>query len=78
MARLAISISPFSGLPYGDFVALAREAGVKSYGTAVVQIGANKQEAKGLTEEGITGAFIRDNLTAPPQGRARRGADGRL
>jgi len=39
---------------------LAREAGIKNYGTAIVQIGANKQEAKGLNEEGITGAFIRD------------------
>jgi len=39
---------------------LAREAGIKSYGTAIVQIGANKQEAKGVTEEGITGAFIRN------------------
>ena len=39
---------------------VAREAGIKNYGTAVVQIGTNKQEAKGVTEEGITGAFIRD------------------
>jgi ABC-type uncharacterized transport system involved in gliding motility auxiliary subunit len=39
---------------------VAREANVKNYGVAVVQIGANKQEAKSLTEEGITGAFIRD------------------
>jgi ABC-type uncharacterized transport system involved in gliding motility auxiliary subunit len=39
---------------------LAREAGIKNYGTAVVRVGANKQEAKSLTEEGITGAFIRD------------------
>ncbi len=39
---------------------LARQAGIKNYGTAIVQIGANKQEAKGLNEEGITGAFIRD------------------
>jgi ABC-type uncharacterized transport system involved in gliding motility auxiliary subunit len=39
---------------------LAREAGIKNYGTAVVQVGANKQEAKSITEEGITGAFIRD------------------
>ena len=38
----------------------AREAGVKSLGTAIVQIGGRKEEAKGLTEEGITGAFIRD------------------
>lgn len=39
---------------------VAREAGVKSLGTAIVQIGAKKEEAKSLTEEGITGAFIRD------------------
>ena len=38
---------------------LAREAGIKNYGTAVVQIGNRKEDAKGLTEEGITGAFIR-------------------
>lgn len=39
---------------------LARDAGIKSYGTAVVQVGLKKEEAKGMTEEGITGAFIRD------------------
>lgn len=39
---------------------VAREAGVKSLGTAIVQIGAKKEEAKSLTEEGITGAFIHD------------------
>jgi ABC-type uncharacterized transport system involved in gliding motility auxiliary subunit len=39
---------------------VAKEAGVKSLGTAIVQVGARKEEAKGLTEEGITGAFIRD------------------
>ena len=39
---------------------LAREAGIKNYGTAIVQVGANKQEAKGVNEEGITGALIRD------------------
>lgn len=38
----------------------ARQAGIKNYGTAIVQIGAIKEEAKSLTEEGITGAFIRD------------------
>jgi ABC-type uncharacterized transport system involved in gliding motility auxiliary subunit len=38
----------------------AREAGIRSFGTAVVQIGEKKEEAKGMTEEGITGAFIRD------------------
>jgi ABC-type uncharacterized transport system involved in gliding motility auxiliary subunit len=39
---------------------VAREAGIKNYGTTIVQIGAKKEEAKSLTEEGITGAFIRD------------------
>lgn len=39
---------------------LARAAGIKNYGTAIVQIGDRKEEAKSLTEEGITGAFIRD------------------
>jgi ABC-type uncharacterized transport system involved in gliding motility auxiliary subunit len=39
---------------------LAREAGIRSFGTAVVQVGARKEEAKSMTEEGITGAFIRD------------------
>ena len=35
-------------------------AGIKNYGTAVVQIGARREEAKSMTEEGITGAFVRD------------------
>jgi len=39
---------------------LAREAGIRNLGTAVVQIGVKKEEAKSMTEEGITGAFIRD------------------
>ncbi|HKW17282.1 MAG TPA: GldG family protein [Terriglobales bacterium] len=39
---------------------LAREAGVRNYGTALVEVGAKKEEAKSMTEEGITGAFIRD------------------
>jgi ABC-type uncharacterized transport system involved in gliding motility auxiliary subunit len=39
---------------------VARAAGIRSFGSAVVQIGAKKEEAKGMTEEGITGAFIRD------------------
>ncbi|HKW62582.1 MAG TPA: Gldg family protein, partial [Candidatus Acidoferrum sp.] len=38
----------------------AREAGIRSLGTAIVQIGSRKEEAKGLNEEGVTGAFIRD------------------
>src|SRR5256885_7555914 len=39
----------------------AREAGVHNFvNTAVVQIGSRKEEAKSMSEEGITGAFIRD------------------
>src|SRR5579859_4762012 len=38
----------------------AREAGIKNYGAVLVQVGAKKEEAKSMTEEGITGAFIRD------------------
>jgi ABC-type uncharacterized transport system involved in gliding motility auxiliary subunit len=37
----------------------AREAGIRNYGTAVVEIGTNKEEAKTFNEEGITGAMIR-------------------
>jgi ABC-type uncharacterized transport system involved in gliding motility auxiliary subunit len=39
---------------------LAREAGIREFGTAVVQVGAKKETAKSMNEEGITGAFIRD------------------
>jgi len=39
---------------------LAREFGIRSFGTAVVQIGPKREEAKSMTEEGITGAFIRN------------------
>ena len=39
---------------------VAKAAGIRNLGTAVVQVGARKDEAKGMTEEGITGAFIRD------------------
>jgi len=39
---------------------LAREAGIRSFGTAVVQLGAKHEEAKSMTEEGVTEAFIRD------------------
>jgi len=39
---------------------LAREFGIRSFGTAIVQIGPKREEAKSMTEEGITGAFIRD------------------
>lgn len=38
----------------------AREAGIRNFGTALVQVGDKKEEAKSMTEEGVTGAFIRD------------------
>jgi ABC-type uncharacterized transport system involved in gliding motility auxiliary subunit len=41
----------------------ARDAGITAYGTAVVQIGAKKEQAKSITEEEITGAIIRDLKT---------------
>jgi ABC-type uncharacterized transport system involved in gliding motility auxiliary subunit len=37
----------------------ARAYGVTHTGTAVVEIGAKREEAKGVTEEGITGAMVR-------------------
>jgi ABC-type uncharacterized transport system involved in gliding motility auxiliary subunit len=39
---------------------LAREDGIRDFGTAVVEIGGKKDTAKSITEEGITGSFIRD------------------
>lgn len=42
---------------------IARAAGIREYGTAIVAIGDRKEQAKSLTEEGITGAFIRDLKT---------------
>ena len=39
---------------------LARAAGITNFGTAVVEVGSRKEQAKSFTEEGITGAFIRD------------------
>jgi ABC-type uncharacterized transport system involved in gliding motility auxiliary subunit len=39
---------------------LARAAGIRDFGTAVVEIGGKKETAKSMTEEGVTGAFIRD------------------
>ena len=38
----------------------ARDAGIRDFGTAVVKVGAKEEQAKSMTEEGITGAFIRD------------------
>src|ERR1700733_3735416 len=39
---------------------LARDANIRDYGTAVVQVGLKKENAKAITEEGITGAVIQD------------------
>lgn len=39
---------------------VATRAGFKNLNTAVVQIGANKNEAKSISEEDLTGAIIRD------------------
>lgn len=38
----------------------AREAGIRNFGTAVVQVGSKHEEAKSMNEEGVTGAIIRD------------------
>src|SRR5712691_6090249 len=56
------SLSPKIHIEYVDpdkSPEVARAAGIKNYGAAVVEIGGKKEEAKSLTEEGITGAFIR-------------------
>ncbi len=39
---------------------ITRAFGVRSPGTAYVDIGGRREEAKSLTEEGITGAFLKD------------------
>jgi ABC-type uncharacterized transport system involved in gliding motility auxiliary subunit len=39
---------------------IAREENIRNFGTALVQVGDRKDEAKSMTEEGITGALIRD------------------
>jgi len=38
----------------------ARQAGIRNEGTATVQVGDHTEMASDMTEEGITGAFIRD------------------
>lgn len=57
------NLSPKVQVKYIDPVKepeIARQEGVRNYGTAIVQIGSKHEEAKGITEEGITGAIIRD------------------
>lgn len=39
--------------------AQAKAAGIKSYGTILVEVGNKRQEAKSLTEEELTGALVR-------------------
>src|SRR5271166_5721568 len=39
---------------------LARAAGIKAAPTTLVEIGTKREEAKSQTEEGVTGAIIRD------------------
>ncbi len=60
---LYANLSPKVHVEYVDpdkKIEVARAAGIKGYPTTVVQLGARKEEAKNLSEEGITGAFIRD------------------
>jgi ABC-type uncharacterized transport system involved in gliding motility auxiliary subunit len=60
--QLYANLSPKVHVEYVDAdkkPQLARELGVKNYGTTIVQIGAKKEEAKSTSEEDITGAFIR-------------------
>jgi ABC-type uncharacterized transport system involved in gliding motility auxiliary subunit len=59
---LYANLSPKVRVKYVDAIKdreIAMAAGIKGLGSAVVQIGDRKEEAKSLTEEGITGAFIR-------------------
>src|SRR5580658_3756694 len=60
------NLSPKVQVKYVDpdkYPELAPDIRGKSNGTAIVQIGDRKEEARTLTEEGITGAFIRDLKT---------------
>jgi gliding motility-associatede transport system auxiliary component len=60
--QLYANLSPKVHVEYVDVdkrPQLAREMGVKNYGTTIVQIGEKKEEAKSTSEEDITGAFIR-------------------
>jgi ABC-type uncharacterized transport system involved in gliding motility auxiliary subunit len=57
------NLSPKIHIRYVDYQkdpALARAYGVRTAGTAYVQIGERREEAKALTEEGLTGAFLKD------------------
>ena len=56
------SLSPKVHIEYVDYLKkpqLARAANITHEGTAVIEIGAKKEEAKTFDEEGVTGAMIR-------------------
>lgn len=56
------NLSPKVHVQYVDYLKqpqLARAANITHEGTAVIQIGAKKEEAKTFDEEGVTGAMIR-------------------
>ena len=56
------NLSPKVHVAYIDVLKnpqLARSYGIKNTGTAVVEVGAKREEAKSVTEEGITGALVR-------------------
>jgi ABC-type uncharacterized transport system involved in gliding motility auxiliary subunit len=57
------NLSPKIHLQYIDYTkqpTVARAYGLRFPGTAYVEIGQRREEAKSLNEEGITGAFIKD------------------
>lgn len=57
------NLSPKIHLQYIDYQkqpTVARAYGLRYAGTAFVEIGPRREEAKALTEEGITGAFLKD------------------
>jgi ABC-type uncharacterized transport system involved in gliding motility auxiliary subunit len=57
------NLSPKVHLQYIDYQkqpTMARTYGLRYAGTAYVEIGQRREEAKAITEEGITGAFLKD------------------
>ena len=57
------NLSPKVHVQYVDYQkqpTVARAYGLRYAGTAYVEIGPRREEAKSLTEEGITGAFLKD------------------
>src|SRR3954466_7490853 len=57
------NLSPKIHIQYIDYQkqpTVARAYGLRFPGTAYVELGSRREEAKSLTEEGITGAFLKD------------------